>query len=236
MKSDEETYVSVIIPTYKEGKYIGRLLSALISLDNSLEIIVVDGGSDDNTIATAKQYTEKVFLYKERGISKARNYGARKANGDILIFLDADVIPSPDMVEKTLMEFADSTVAGATCNIMPFEPKPFEKAFFAFYNFLLRITTWIKPHSRGEFLVARRRAFSQANGFDESLACIEDHDFAFRLSKIGKFRFISSLTLYETMRRIRKLGLMEVVKTWTKNYLSFMLLGKTFAKVWSPVR
>ncbi|MDH5441952.1 MAG: glycosyltransferase, partial [Candidatus Bathyarchaeota archaeon] len=90
MRRGEREKFSVIIPTYMEGRYIKRTLSSLAGIDNPLEIIVVDGGSQDGTIEIAKRFTDKVYQINERGISRAKNYGAEKASGNILVFLDAD--------------------------------------------------------------------------------------------------------------------------------------------------
>jgi hypothetical protein len=68
------------------------------------------------------------------------------------------------------------------------------------------------------------------------LPCIEDHDLALRVSKLGEFRFIADLCVYESMRRIRKSGLLNVLKMWTVDYVSYLLFRRTVSKVWVPVR
>jgi glycosyltransferase involved in cell wall biosynthesis len=228
--------VSVVIPTFQEEKYIAAILSKLVKIKPSIEIIVVDGGSDDGTFKAAKRFTDKTYQIKERGISKARNYGARQASGDIVVFLDADVSPPSNFVEKVLETFNNANVVGATCHIMPAQPRFTEFVFFQFYNLLIRLCTKFKPHSRGEFLAVRKKDFLMVNGFDESMPCLEDHDLAHRLSKQGKFMFITSLTVYESLRRFRKLGFSKVLSTWFTDYLFFLLRGKPLSAVWQPAR
>jgi len=233
---NRETKVSVIIPTYQEGKYIENLLSRLADINYPLDIIVVDGGSKDETIYAARHFTDKVYQINQRGISKAKNYGASHAEGEVIIFLDADITPPPNFVEKVLKVFNDSRAVGATCNIMPLQPRASEQAFFRFYNLLLRLCSLFKPHSRGEFLAVKKEEFLKINGFDENLPCLEDHDLVFRISKLGRFIFIADLTVYETMRRIRKLGLIKVLNTWITDYISLTIFGRTVSKAWRPVR
>jgi glycosyltransferase involved in cell wall biosynthesis len=228
--------ISVIIPTLQEGNYIGETLSVLAKSSKNLEIIVVDGGSNDETVDIAKKFTDKVYVFNERGIGRARNHGACKASGDILIFMDADVQPSTDFVEKILSAFRDRNVVGVTCNVMPRDPRPPEAAFFRFYNFLLRFFAHFKPHSRGEFFAVRREAFLKIGGFNENLPCIEDHDLALRLSKIGKIIFLKNLTVYESMRRFRQMGFLKVLKLWISNYIFYLLFNRTISSSWKPVR
>jgi len=236
MREDQLVKVSVVIPTFHEGRYIGGLLSKLSKAGPNFETIIVDGGSTDDTVKVAEQFTDKVYVINQRGIAKAKNFGAHESRGEIIIFLDTDVTPPSDFVEKTVRTFRDRRVVGATCNIMPMNPKTSEFAFFKFYNRLLQFLTKIKPHSRGEFLAVRKEAFIKVGGFDEKLPCIEDHDLALRISKLGKFCFISDLCVYESMRRIRKSGLLNVLKTWTVDYVSYLLFRRTVSKVWVPVR
>lgn len=228
--------ISVVIPTFQEGRYLAEVLSRVAEMKPSIEVVVVDGGSQDNTVEIAKQFTDKVYPIKERGISKAKNHGAQQSNGDILVFLDADVKPPKDFAEKVLEVFNDATVVGATCHIVPEHPKLSETAFFQFYNLLIRFCSKFQPHSRGEFLAVKKKSFLAVGGFDETMPCLEDHELAHRLSKLGKFVFIKDLVVYESLRRFRKLGFFKVVGTWITDYLSFMLRGKPVSKIWSPVR
>ncbi|MDD1607880.1 MAG: glycosyltransferase family 2 protein [Methylococcaceae bacterium] len=80
---------SIIIPTLNEATNIQGCLIALQALRNRAEIIVVDGGSRDNTVALATPYTDKILL-SVQGRATQMNHGAKVASGDILIFLHAD--------------------------------------------------------------------------------------------------------------------------------------------------
>lgn len=228
--------ISMVIPTFQEEKYLAKVLSRVAETKPPIEIVVVDSGSQDKTVEIAKQFTDKVYLIKERGISKAKNHGAQQANGNILVFLDADVKPPADFAEKVLKTFSDATVVGATCHIVPEQPNLSEAIFFQFYNLLIRICSKFKPHSRGEFLAVKKKSFLTVGGFDETMPCLEDHELVYRLSKLGKFIFIEDLVVYESLRRFRKLGFFKVVGTWITDYVSFLLRGKPISKVWSPVR
>jgi glycosyltransferase involved in cell wall biosynthesis len=236
-KTETRSALSIVIPTFQEGGYIGATLAWLrrVSYLVPLETIVVDGGSTDNTIQVAKAFADKV-LKTRRGISKARNLGARSARCNVIVFLDADVDLPSNAVQRILKVFEDHEIVGATCRIMPSHSGMLERAFFAFYNGLLRAVCRVRAHSRGEFLAVRKSAFLAVGGFDENLPCLEDHDLAFRLSKVGRFAFVNDLTVYESMRRFRKLGIGEVVGTWFVDYLYYLVRGKPLSMMWKPIR
>ena len=228
--------VSVIIPTFQEEKYIGKILARLAKVSTPIEIIVVDGGSQDKTAQIAEDFTDKVYVTSQRGIAHGKNFGAEHASGDVLIFLDTDVVFPMDFVEKTLETFEDPSVVGATCHIMPVQARPGSTAFFSFYNQVLKFLSKIRPHARGEFFAVRKTVFKYAHGFNETLPSLEDHELAIRLGKLGKFVFMSDLTVYESLRRFKRLGFWHVIGTWLADYLLLMIRGKPFSKSWQPVR
>lgn len=233
---NQKTTISVIIPTFQEQDYIEAVLSRLSKVQPHVEVIVVDGGSRDKTVEVAKRFTSKVYHTSKKGISCGRNYGAKKASGNILVFLDADVIFPMSLPEKVQETFKQPTVVGATCNIMPQRSRLGATTFFRIYNLIIRFSTRFRPHSRGEFFAVRKSAFQKANGFDETMPCLEDHDLANRLSKLGKFVFIPDLTVYESLRRFQKLGFRRVIGTWIVDYIFFMLRGRPLSQEWKPIR
>ena len=80
---------SIIIPTLNEEKTLQSCLSALQPLRNNCEIIIVDGGSADDTRVIAKTLADQVIT-SEKGRARQMNNGARQATGNVLIFLHAD--------------------------------------------------------------------------------------------------------------------------------------------------
>ena len=237
------TKISIVIPTFKEAKYIDQTLNSIEKLHGDIEAILVETVSDETSdIEKIVKEHKNVQLYKikERGIAKAKNYGAQKARGSILLFLDADVFVTKDVVEKVSQVFKDATVIGATCNNYPIEPKFSELLFFKFYNALVKLVLSLPlmkfKHSRGEFIAVRKAHFNKIGGFNEHLVCLEDADLAHRLSMLGKFIFIRDLVVYESMRRIRKLGLFRTIMLWFKNWLFYVIRNGVIIKEWEPIR
>ena len=92
-------FISIIIPTLNEEKYIENTLKALKNQDynGKYEIIVADGMSKDRTVKIAQKYADKVIKVKKPGISAGRNAGAGIAKGGIFLFIDADTIVFPNL-------------------------------------------------------------------------------------------------------------------------------------------
>lgn len=93
MSSMARPLVSVIVPTYNYGRYIGRALGSLEAQDyKNLEVIVVDDGSTDDTAAIVGRSGQGVVYIRQenRGVSTARNRGLAAAKGELIAFLDAD--------------------------------------------------------------------------------------------------------------------------------------------------
>ena len=117
-----EPLVSVVVPAFNEEKVICRTIESLLSSNyENLEIVVVDDGSSDDTFNTASTRfaeTNKVSVLTKQngGKAEALNFGWRKANGSIIIALDADTIFAPDTVQALVHRFADETVGAIAGN------------------------------------------------------------------------------------------------------------------------
>jgi len=107
--------ISVIIPAKNEGENIDRLISNLRQLYSSFEIIVIDDGSTDDTAAVAKNAGADVYCHPyNMGNGAAIKSGIRKATGDILVFMDADLQHNPEDIEIMLNYFPEyDMVVGA---------------------------------------------------------------------------------------------------------------------------
>lgn len=113
--------ISVIIPVFNSEKTIKRCIdSALNQTYKSLEIIIIDDGSTDNSLSLCRNYAEKdsrviVKSVKNGGPSSARNIGLGIAKGDYVAFCDADDWMRPDMLESLLHGLQDNNTQLAMC-------------------------------------------------------------------------------------------------------------------------
>jgi len=108
-KSKENFFLSIIIPVHNREDILYRTLSKLYYETRNLkdvEILVIDDGSTDSTQEICKEFNEKNpeqfnYYYKQNsGPSAARNIGIKKATGDVILFLDSDIVPSDDLIPE----------------------------------------------------------------------------------------------------------------------------------------
>ncbi|MGC9530155.1 MAG: glycosyltransferase family 2 protein [Candidatus Bipolaricaulaceae bacterium] len=101
--------VSAVVPAYNEAARIGAVLKALCAASSVQEVVVVDDGSDDNTAAEAAQFgVQVVRLAENRGKAAALEAGVQRARGDVLLFLDADLVGlRPEHVDRLLASYRE---------------------------------------------------------------------------------------------------------------------------------
>lgn len=170
--------ISFVIPMFNEEKNIGRLIDSVKRFvkDLEYEIVVVDNGSQDNSVAIATQGGAKVFVRPKIRIGAMRNVGAAAATGDVLVFLDADVFLKEGWgrnIPRTLelLERNELIITGSWPRISDEDPSWIEKYWFK--PFLIRNTSSFL--SSAHFLM-RKSLFEKIGGFDESLETDEDYE------------------------------------------------------------
>ena len=241
--------ISVIIPTLNEEKLITQTLSQFtpqLKQKYSIEIVISDGGSSDNTLNMLHPAADKIVLKDpaiHQNISMGRNAGAKAASGSLLYFFNADtMIEDAEKFFKTTSEaFNDEKNLALTCrfHVFPEDVKLSDNLFHGFYNTYVRMLNAAgMGMGRGECHIIRSEIFRKVNGYNELLAAGEDYDLYRRIKKlgIGRIKFLNSLRVFESPRRYRKFGYMSVFKDWTKNSFSVFFKNKSVSKEWEQVR
>jgi peptidoglycan/xylan/chitin deacetylase (PgdA/CDA1 family)/GT2 family glycosyltransferase len=109
--------VSVIVPAYNEEKVISKTLASLGRLTYPVEVIVVDDGSTDTTVACATQYPVRVIQQPQTGKAAALNRGLAAATGDLIAIVDADSVLDPAFFDHVVGHFTDPAVVGVAGNV-----------------------------------------------------------------------------------------------------------------------
>jgi cellulose synthase/poly-beta-1,6-N-acetylglucosamine synthase-like glycosyltransferase len=221
-------FVSVIVPTLNEEKFIENTLKALRNQDYPrYEIIVSDGVSKDKTVEIAKKYADKVIVNKKRGVSVGRNEGARIAKGDVLLFLDADTIVSFNTIEELVKPFKRKKVIGSTCKIFPLSTKNLDHLIMMIYNQFVQTTIFLGwPQIPGICCAYRKDAFQKIGGFNEKMRFLEDYDLSERISKLGKIVFVKDTMVFTSFRRFEKWGRYKAVKSYLLFWIKYNLTKK----------
>jgi len=180
----------VVIPARNAAWCIEKCLSGLaMSGFKTNEIVVVDDCSSDATAALARRFGAAVISDPiGSGAAASRNRGANFVSGDIILFIDADVVVHPDLrsrLSALFLENPDIDAAFGSYDDAPFCPSPVSK-----YRNLLHHYVHIKGPSRPKSFwtgcgAVRRATFDQLGGFDESQRMMEDVEFGTRLTDNG---------------------------------------------------
>jgi glycosyltransferase involved in cell wall biosynthesis len=175
---------SVVIPALNAAGVIPRCLEGLEKLKagfGAFEVIVVDNGSTDNTLAAVRAFESRLNLrlLEKPGvpISAARNHGAAAANGRYLAFLDADCIPAADWLHRTRDHITDSPVdvTGARYAI-PEDSSWVARTWHRHQEVKIGPVSYIPG---GNLIISKAR-FLQLGGFDETIETNEDYEFCQR--------------------------------------------------------
>jgi glycosyltransferase involved in cell wall biosynthesis len=179
--------ISFIVPAYNEERLLGATLEALHATGRAVgepyELVVVDDGSADQTALIARRHGALLVSVAHRKIAATRNSGARAANGDLFVFVDADTIVNEAVVRCAVKAVRDGAAGGSAT--VRFEGR---LPFYA--RFLVVVTIWflrVAQLGAGCFLFSSRQAFEAVGGFDETLYGAEDVALSLSLKQQGRF-------------------------------------------------
>ena len=223
--------ISVIIPVYNSSQTLKECLDAIFS-DSSekSEVIVVSDNSKDNSIDIAKNYNCKIIELKENtGPGNARNVGANSATGDLLLFVDSDVVVKKDFLINTRKAFDDKSI-NVIQGIYSHEPNyqntitQYQQSFYCYY-------TWYEKNKYTSTLVSmcfaiRKSTFLKLNGFNTNIkkATAEDEEFGYKLLDDGN-QILISRELNVEHRVSYTLG-----KFIKRNFIMYVETAKSFIR------
>ncbi|MEM9667795.1 MAG: TIGR04283 family arsenosugar biosynthesis glycosyltransferase [Pseudomonadota bacterium] len=211
------TKISIIIPALNEEEALPATLQSVADLPlDQLDLVVVDGGSNDATIKTAKTLGARVIKSQVTGRAAQMNAGAAATKGDILCFLHADTTLPKDFISLACSTLDDrKTALAGFVSIMRGEKL---RWFTTAHNF---IKTWYAPllfrpvsFLKGtrllfgdQVMICRREDFEAVGGFDETQVIMEEADLCLRMVRAGRGRVRQvNRKVWSSDRRLAKWG------------------------------
>lgn len=227
-KTKHQPAFSIIIPTLNEEKYLPRLLEDLKTQTFSdFEIIHVDAQSQDNTQKIAQKYSSsldiKTLTSQKKNVSFQRNFGAKQAQADWIIFMDADnLLPNYFLQGIKYQIDKNSKIDSFTCWLdtsnYPVKYRPTAQLI----NFGLSI---FNNAALGSLLGVKKRVLKKVN-FNEKTPYVEDSEFAKNIEEAGfVFTCLKEPRYTYSMRRLEKEGTLKVSKTLLESRLYLLAKG-----------
>ena len=230
--------LSVIVPAYNEERRLpatlGRIGEALAAAARPSEVIVVDNDSRDATARIAEAFGAKVVAEKEHNISRVRNAGARRAAGDVLIFVDADTLVPAELFRKVADEMEDEDCFGGAAAV---EYEDFERRWMKLYLLGWKLWGAVFNMKQGAAQFCRKSAFEALGGYDQTIFVGEDVEFYWRLSKFarrggGRLHFVESPKVLTSARRFDRMSLWKTILLTHPVFIRLAWRRKSVWKDW----
>ncbi|HZB11493.1 MAG TPA: TIGR04283 family arsenosugar biosynthesis glycosyltransferase [Chryseolinea sp.] len=214
--------ISVIIPTYNEEHQIEKTVQTIFKRGGNLisEIIISDGGSNDQTIVNGKLSGAKIILSK-KGRAIQLNKGAQHATQAILYFIHSDSIPPEGFAKMIVESVKNDFVSGCF------------RLGFDLDNWFLKSQCWFTKFDINAFrygdqsLFVTRDVFLKSGGYNENLIVMEDNEIIPRLKKYGRFQVIDSIVTTSARKYIEN----GIYKTQLVFYFLFLLYKLGYSQV-----
>lgn len=210
--------LSIIIPVRNEQQTIASILRSLSRQDriSDCEVIVVDGGSTDDTRDVAVAFPFVEMISSPPGLSKQMNYGASNADGKALWFLHADAtLPGNNTITHILAALESDIVAGGACRFRIRADDLYYRFISTLVNFRAK---WLKRPYGDQGIFVRKHVFNQLGGYRD-MPCA-DVDLYIRMGKHGETRLVRA-SVATSARTWHRYGKITTTGWHLKEWLTF---------------
>jgi glycosyltransferase involved in cell wall biosynthesis len=194
-----------------EENHVGSLLSDIARQTRKAdEVIVVDGRSQDATASVVERFPDVDLLIDAPSVANQRNLGGRKASGDVLLFLDADVRLSETFLQDFLKSIEQRNLDIACPLYMPYRSTLLINGVHVYVNVVFVTLQKVLASGAGHCIALKREVFQQSPGFDPHLKVGEDVALVRMLSKDYRFGIVAK-KLFVSDRRYKKEGVLRML-------------------------
>ena len=230
--------LSIVIPALNEEKYLPKLLNSIASqnFQGKLQVIVVDGHSQDHTVSEARKFHTQLqdlqILQVHRGLPYQRNRGAEKAIYTYLLFLDADIVLPHNFLNTLSQKTPRSEKFVGFVFHLPLKFNLLDYLFIVIaFTFISLARLFGDPLNGGSFIFTTKRNHESINGFKEGVIIGEDIDYLRRSRKNGAaFHLYYHPYVFASPRRLRKEGRMKLLLLWGRCYLHIKKHGPIYSE------
>lgn len=207
----DSIFISIIIPTYNESEHIGELINYLKknSKDISIEILVIDAGSNDNTVEAAQNAGARVFLSSKKGRAVQMNYGAFLAQGNVLYFVHADTTPPASFANDIMESIEKGSEMGRYLSTYK------SKSWLLKLNAYFSRFDLFAGMGGDQTLFITKKLFISTGGFNKNMAIMEDFEFCTRARKAGRYKVIHKKVLISARKYQKNTWLTVQIANYT---------------------
>ena len=231
--------LTIIVPAFNEEDYLASTLDSIQTASDYLhtrsnvqiDIVVVDNNSNDGTASIARSKGATVVHEPVQSIARARNAGARHAEGGILVFIDADVTVPPTLLHAIHTTMSDRSCVGGGADV-DYRPQRLSiKLYLRAWRLLAGLTGMLQ----GATQFCRKCVFDKVGGYDERAWIGEDVDFYWSLRKFAKkskrtVRVVRNPRVQPSCRRFDKWPVWKIL-IWTNPL--FIASFRRWKAIWS---
>lgn len=225
-------FFSIVIPSLNEEINLPILLTAIKNqTEKDSEVLVIDSHSTDKTSEKAVKYEKliprfKFISHKTKNVSASRNYGASFAQGEYLVFFDADVQPEKDFIQEIKKKIIENNLDVTTVWNRPKNSGVSGKIALTLANIGMSVFQKIKPGANGPCIIIKKELFNKIGRFDEGIIFGEDFDLIQKAHRLkANFRVFRKPILYVSTRRFDQEGILMTIYKSGKALIYQLFIG-----------
>lgn len=235
---EQNLLFSIIVPTLNEENYLPRLLSDFTKQrQKNFKVIIVDAKSEDKTKSKALKFSKyfplEFHTVKKRNVAFQRNFGAQKAQGNFLVFLDADCRVNAMFTRNLYIDVSQKKGLLFLPVLTAEKYSRKNRVLFKLINSVIELSQSLtRPLSAGGSILIAKKLFSDLGGFKENLYMSEDHDLIQRARKMGvKAKILKDVKVVFSLRRVEKEGQVMVLYKYLLALVYMLVNGEVTSKI-----